>query len=367
MHFDLRDNEVILYLNYINLDNRIILKIGENFPYKDLFAKERQELDFINDNNYRKIFSQKSLDDFNFYLEKVNKFAYDYVTILDYDYPLNLRYIDDRPAILFYKGKLDKERDKNSIAFVGARKCTDYGKWACRNLVQGVVSNGITSVSGLAYGIDGISHKATLEIAGRTIGVIGCGIDKIYPKQNRYLYQEMEEKGLILSEFPIGTEPRAFNFPRRNRIISGISLATVVIEAKEKSGTMITTRCALEQGKEVFAVPGNINSIYSKGTNKLIQEGSKLITSSDDILEELDYLIDRSDEKRILDYSKLDKIELLIVRYIEENPNSTADIMASNLNIGIDEINYLLTSLELRDYIENMGNNEFTVRRWLVG
>ena len=206
-------------------------------------------------------------------------------------------------------------------------------------------------------------HKSSLEVGARTIGIIGCGIDKIYPKQNRNLYERLAEEGLILSEFPLGTEPRSFNFPKRNRIISGISLATVVIEAKEKSGTMITTRCALEQGKDVFAVPGNINSIYSKGTNKLIQEGSKLITCSDDILEELDYLMDYTPNLEEIDYSSLEKDEIGIVKYIEENPNSTADILSENLKISIDEINYLLTSLELRDFIENIGNNEFTVKR----
>ena len=285
------------------------------------------------------------------------------MTILDDDYPHNLRYIDDRPALLFYKGRLDYEKDKNSIAFVGARKCTDYGKWACKSLTQEVASAGVTTVSGLAYGIDAACHKATLEVGGRTIGIIGCGIDKIYPKQNRKLYEDLEEKGLILSEFPLGTEPISYNFPKRNRIISGLSLATVVIEAKEKSGTMITTRCALDQGKDVFAVPGNINSIYSKGTNKLIQEGSKLITTGADIIEELDYLLDINEVRSEIDLSDLEADELELVKYIDENPNSTADILSASLNISIDEINYLLTSLELRDYIENIGNNEFTIKR----
>lgn len=363
MHFKLSPRETILYLNYIYLDNRIILLIWETIGFDGFFEKSRDQLDFLDDKIYRKIFNDENLEGFKYYNEKVNKFGYDYVTMLDEYYPHNLRYIEDRPALLFYKGNLDYEKDRNSIAFVGARKCTDYGKWACKNLTQGIANSGITTVSGLAYGIDAMCHKSTLEVSGRTVGVIGCGIDKIYPKQNRNLYEQLEERGLILSEFPLGTDPRSFNFPRRNRIISGISLATVVIEAKEKSGTMITTRCALDQGKEVFAIPGNINSIYSKGTNKLIQEGSKLITCADDILEELDYLLEFSEIKNEIDYSSLEKDELNIVKYIEENPNSTADILSSNLNINIDEINYLLTSLELRDFIENIGNNEFTVKR----
>lgn len=363
MHSKLSPREIILYLNYIYLDNRLVLAIGEKIGFEGLFEKSRIDLDFITDRNYNKIFNPDSINSFEAYLDKVNKYGYNYVTILDNEYPHNLRYIDDRPALLFYKGKLDYEKDKNSIAFVGARKCTDYGKWACKSLTQEIASAGITTVSGLAYGIDAACHKATLEVGGRTIGIIGCGIDKIYPKQNRKLYEDLEEKGLILSEFPLGTEPISYNFPKRNRIISGLSLATVVIEAKEKSGTMITTRCALDQGKDVFAVPGNINSIYSKGTNKLIQEGSKLITNGADILEELDYLLDINEVRSEIDLSDLEADELELVKYIDENPNSTADILSASLNISIDEINYLLTSLELRDYIENIGNNEFTIKR----
>lgn len=363
MHTNLTNREIILYLNYIYLDNRIILLINDRLGFDNFFEKSRLDLDFLTDKIYDKIFDMEAFESFKSYLEKVNKYGYTYITILDSDYPENLKYIEDRPALLFYKGNFDKKKDKNSIAFVGARKCTDYGKWACKNLVSGIVNNDITTVSGLAYGIDAICHKSTLKLAGRTIGVIGCGIDKIYPKQNRNLYESIENTGLIISEFPLGTDPRSFNFPRRNRIISGISLATVVIEAREKSGTMITTRCALDQGKDVFAVPGNINSIYSKGTNKLIQEGCKLITSSDDILEELDYLLEKQEKIDMIDYRQLANEELLIVKYIEENPNSTADLISASLNISIDEINYLLTSLELRDFIENMGNNEFTLRR----
>lgn len=363
MHSNYSNREIILYLNYIYLDNRIILKIYETIGFDNFLERSRFDLDFLTDKVYKKIFNTDSMESFKVYYEKVIKYAYNYVTILDDAYPENLKYIEDRPAILFYKGELDQNLDRNSIAFVGARKCTDYGKWACKNLSQGVSAAGVTTVSGLAYGIDAMCHKATLEVGGRSIGIIGCGIDKIYPKQNRNLYEKLENDGLILSEFPLGTDPKAYNFPRRNRIISGISLATVVIEAKEKSGTMITTRCALDQGKEVFAVPGNINSIYSKGTNKLIQEGSKLITTAEDILEELDYLLDINQVKSSIDYSSLANDELEIVRYIEENPNTSADLLAANLAYNIEEINYLLTSLELRDYIENIGNNEFTTKR----
>lgn len=362
MLFDMNKRDILLYLNYININNRTILEIFEQTSLDDFFKKTRLDYTFLKDSIFEKIFNSKNLEDFKVYREKVSRLGIDFVTILDETYPENLQYIDDRPAVLYYKGSLDKLSDSQSIAFVGARKCTDYGKWACKNLASSISMAGLTTVSGLAYGIDAMCHKATLDVGGRTIGVIGCGIDEVYPKANKFLYERIEEEGLILSEFPLGTPPRAYNFPRRNRIISGISLATVVIEAKEKSGTMITTRCALEQGKEVFAIPGNINSIYSKGTNKLIQDGSKLIMCADDILEELDYLLDKKTDKKIIDYSTLDKDEVSVVRYIETNPNTSADDLALNLDFEIDVINFLLTSLELKDVIENIGNNEFTIK-----
>lgn len=354
--------DLLVYLNYLYINNRDILDIVDKTGLKDFFEKDRAYYGFLTDKTYEKIFSKENLEDFKAYREKVYKKNIGLLTIFDEDYPENLKYIYDRPAVLYYKGRLDKEADKNSIAFVGARKCTDYGKWACKKLAADIAYKGITTVSGLAYGIDAMCHRATLEAGKRTIGVIGCGIDEVYPKANKYLYEKIEETGLILSEFPLGTQPMAYNFPRRNRIISGISLATVVIEAKERSGTMITTRCALEQGKEVFAVPGNINSIYSKGTNKLIQEGSKLISGAEDILEELEFIIDRPKFKNRVDYSKLDKDEAKVVRYIENMPGATSDKLAMDLDLEIEVINYLLTSLELKDIIENIGNNEFTIK-----
>ena len=362
MLFDMDKREILLYLNYININNRTILDIFDRTGLENFFELTRVDYSFLNDANYERIFSPKSLEDFKVYREKVARLGVDFVTILDEAYPENLKYIDDRPAVLYYKGRLDHGRDSQSIAFVGARKCTDYGKWACKNLAGSIASAGLTTVSGLAYGIDAMCHKATLDVGGRTIGVIGCGIDQVYPTANKFLYEKIEEDGLILSEFPLETPPIGYNFPRRNRIISGISLATVVIEAKEKSGTMITTRCALEQGKEVFAVPGNINSIYSKGTNKLIQDGSKLILCAEDILEELDYLLDKKVEKKTIDYTALDKDEVSVVRYIENNPNASADDLALNLDFEIDVINFVLTSLELKNIIENIGNNEFTIK-----
>ncbi|MDU6791802.1 MAG: DNA-processing protein DprA, partial [Anaerococcus sp.] len=260
---------------------------------------------------------------FKTYREKVFTGPYKICTIFDKNYPINLSFIDDRPALFYYKGKIEKE-DKNAIAFVGARKCTDYGKWSCKKIVEGFKDTNIRTVSGLAYGIDAISHKVSLENNIKTIGVIGSGLDIIYPKANKYLYEKIQEKGVIISEFPLETPPNSYNFPRRNRIISGLSKGVCVIEAKEKSGTMITTNFALDQGREVFCLPGNINSIYSKGCNKLIQEGSKLV---------MDAAGGKTREK-IVEYKNLGDVEKHIARPILSGDGDILAIiyMTRNLN-----------------------------------
>lgn len=353
--------ETLIYLNYVRVPNRIILKMSEKFDFEKFFAIERKNFKFLDKRIYDRIFNGNNLENFKFYLDEIYSKNIKYVTIFDKEYPENLQNIPDKPVILFYKGNLNKS-DAISVSFVGARKCTDYGKWACKNLVGEISQVGFTTVSGLAYGIDSICHKTSLDLGKRTVGVIGSGIDIVYPKANLRLYQEMEDNGLILSEFPLKTPPASYNFPRRNRIISGFSLATVVVEAKEKSGTMITTSCALEQGREVFCVPGNINSIYSRGCNKLIQEGSKIVTCAKDIIDELAYisLFDYQTQKK--DLGKLSEEELKIYKYIEDNPSTNSDKIAENLHFIIETVNYLLSLLEINDYIETIGNNEFVIK-----
>lgn len=362
LDYDMKKQELLAYLNFIYIPNRIILELIEKIGIEKLCRLEKDELKNLNKKLYDKIFSEKNQENFKYYKESLHKNTCKVTTIFDDDYPENLKNIDDRPAILYYKGNL-REDDKYSLAFVGARKCTDYGKWACQKLVGELAQKNITTVSGLANGIDSICHKTSLKYNKRTIGVIGCGIDQVYPKTNKKLYEMIEENGLILSEFPLKSPPNPWNFPQRNRIISGISLATIVIEAKEKSGTMITSSCAISQGREVFAVPGNINSLYSKGTNKLIQDGAKLIISAEDIVDELNQLSFFDYKKEEKDFSILDKDERKIISYIEENSSANADMISINLQISIDDVNYLLTSLELKDFIESIGTNEFIVKR----
>ena len=201
------------------------------------------------------------------------------------DYPKSLFQIPDPPPFLYLRGKMCSREP--AIAIVGSRRCTTYGELATGRLAEGLARHGVTVISGLARGVDTAAHKGALHAGGRTVGVLGCGIDKVYPPENRKLFDEMAEKGALVSEFPLGTLPLAENFPRRNRIISGLSQGVLVVEAAVNSGSLITAQYALEHGRDVFAVPGNITFASSKGTNRLIKQGAKLVDCVEDILEEL--------------------------------------------------------------------------------
>ena len=204
-------------------------------------------------------------------------------------FPESLRHIPDPPPVVFLCGDIRPE-DRRCIAVVGSRRASAYGISACRALVSGLVGQGFTVVSGMARGIDASAHWTALESGGRTVGVLGTGVDVVYPKSNRPLFQRVPCQGAILSEFLPGTGARPENFPRRNRLIAGLAWGVLVVEAAERSGTMITVRLALEQGREVFAVPGDVRSAVSRGTNRLIQQGAKLVVGVEDILEEFEHL-----------------------------------------------------------------------------
>ena len=203
------------------------------------------------------------------------------------DYPALLRQIPAAPPVIYVRGRFEPV-DQWAVAVVGTRRLSAYGRLTAHDLAGGLARNGITIVSGLARGIDGVAHRAALEAGGRTIAVMGCGIDRVYPPEHRDLaHAIVDGHGATVTDFPLGTEPSSANFPARNRLISGLSLGVLVIEAGERSGALITTRFALEQDREVFAVPGNINSPVSVGANRLIQQGAKLVMGIEDVLEEL--------------------------------------------------------------------------------
>lgn len=216
------------------------------------------------------------------------------VTVLTMDdpiYPMQLAEIYNAPPILYVKGEITRQ-DEQAVGVVGTRSPTVYGKELAARIVPQLVSAGLTVVSGFARGIDSIAHNAALDAGGRTIAVLGCGIDVIYPAENRRLFHRIVEHGAVVTDYPLGTKPDAFNFPARNRIVSGLTLGTLVVEAQHGSGALITADYALEQNREVFAFPGRATDRGSSGCNRLIREGrAKLVTSAEDILEELDLTV----------------------------------------------------------------------------
>ena len=221
-------------------------------------------------------------------MEKLLKEGIGLITINDKDYPELLKEIYAPPALLYIRGRIEL-KDKNGISIVGSRKLSSYAKQITPLITANLVKSGLTIISGLAEGVDTLAHKAALKLKGRTIAVLGSSLDEknIYPSQNKYLAREISENGALISEYPMKTRPLAQNFPQRNRIISGLSLGVLVIEAKNKSGSLITAKNALEQNREVFAIPGSIFNQNSVGTNNLIKMGAKLVNQTSDILGEL--------------------------------------------------------------------------------
>lgn len=216
----------------------------------------------------------------------IKKYNVSVLSLSDEDYPVSLRNIYDPPLVLYVKGRLT-DQDRTAVALVGSRRASTYGINICHSLSGSLAGLGITVVSGLARGIDSAAHRGALLAGGRTVAVLGSGLGHIYPPENRKLAVEISEAGAVVSEFPMNTPPVPRNFPIRNRIISGLSLGTVVVEAARKSGALITARCALEQGREVFAVPGKAGSSTAGGTHQLIRQGAKLVENANDIIEEL--------------------------------------------------------------------------------
>src|SRR5438552_4522181 len=208
------------------------------------------------------------------------------VPFTDVRYPARLRMIADPPPFLYVKGEIRAEDDK-AVAVVGSRSASDYGCKVPRDLSRGLAALGFTVVSGLARGIDGTAHETALGCGGRTIAVLGSGVDRAYPPEHAALYRRISQNGAVVSVLPVGTRPMAFNFPPRNRLISGLSLGVVVVEATEKSGSLITAALAVEQGREVFAVPGEVGSSRSRGAHRLIRQGAKLVETVEDIVEEI--------------------------------------------------------------------------------
>lgn len=287
--------------------------------------------------------------------EKLNKAGVKLISSCSDQYPDLLRHIYNPPIILYYKGSLSSQ-DVLSIAVVGSRKSTFQGIRAAEQIARGLAAAGFTIISGLARGIDTAAHRATVNAGGRTVAVLGSGLDILYPRENRKIAEKIQETGLMFSEYPLGTPPLAGNFPKRNRIISGLSLGVLVVEAGEKSGALLTVDYALEQGRDVFALPGNINNPVSKGSNNLIKQGAKLVTEVNDILEEYGYLIEKTEEPKTA--LLLEEEEEKIFSLVGYEPISINELI-EKVQLKPEEVIGFLLNLELKGLICQMPGKYF--------
>lgn len=293
--------------------------------------------------------------DLNEYAGKLEKARAEFIPSDDKYYPKRLENIDAPPIGLFIKGNKNLLTESKMIAVVGARKITSYGRQVTENLVNELCSAGLVIISGMALGVDGVAHKSAIG-SGSTIAVLGCGVDCPYPRENEKLYEEiLDSGGLIISEYPLGMSANRGTFPARNRIIAGLSLAVLITEAAEDSGSLITASNAVSQGKTVFAVPGPISSRMSNGTAKLIKEGAALVSSANDILDLLK-VRGKSGKVKSRDqrFGNLNKYEQRLLEVLE-NEERTIDEISKLTKIPIAKLSTILSEMELRGLIENSG------------
>jgi DNA processing protein len=290
-------------------------------------------------------------------ISQIKKHKVRVMTFLDKDYPENLKNIYDPPVVLYVKGKILPE-DKLAIAIVGSRLASFYGLQTAERLGFELASRGVTIVSGLARGVDSSGHKGALKAKGRTLAILGSGLANVYPGEHKDLAEKISESGAVISEFPMATIPDKGNFPKRNRIISGLSLGVVCVEAAEKSGALITCDCALEQGREVFAVPGKVDSMTSKGTNKLIKQGAKLAQGAEDILEELNIETFLRSPNGAGNRDILDKNESLVYTLLSSDQKYIDDICRES-GIALNRIAKILLDLEIKKFIKQLPGKNF--------
>jgi DNA processing protein len=276
------------------------------------------------------------------------------------DYPPLLREIPDPPPVLYVRGTLT-DRDAWAVGVVGTRRASAYGREVTLRLSRALARSGVTIVSGLARGVDAVAHRAALEEGGRTIAVLGSGVDRIYPPEHRELAQEIVRRGAVVSDYYVGTPPEACNFPPRNRIISGLSLGVLVTEAGKRSGALITADYAAEQGRDVFAVPGSILMRGSAGTNALIQEGARIVLGPEDILEELNLtMIAEQTEARYA--LPADETEAAILSHLSTEP-AHVDEIGRKTGLPIARVTSVLALMELKGMVRQAGGMKYVIAR----
>ncbi len=342
---------------------RMLSAFGTPENIFNMSIRELRSINGIGENRARSI---AGFDQWELVRKEIERAERDNIRLIplnDSSYPISLKQIFDAPLLLYVKGSL-AESDKYSIAMVGSRSATEYGLQTAEKISHKLAASGLTVVSGMAMGVDTSSHKGALKAGGRTIAVLGSGLDVPYPASNRDLMKSIESSGAVISEFPLGTKPSRENFPRRNRIISALSLGVIVVEAALDSGSLITVRYALEQDRQVFAVPGNIVSPHSKGTNDLIKKGARLVESAEEVIDDL-----RPQIKGILREERLHTNTLLdLINEDEKKVYNSLNNKPKHIDSIIREINMptaralaTLLNLELKGIIRQADGKHFSV------
>ncbi len=302
----------------------------------------------------------KSKEKFNSddFFRKLNSNNINFVCIEDLDYPKRLLPYEHKPFFLYYRGKLP-DMDRPIVSIVGARACSGYGRNMAKMLGEKLSDYGVQIVSGMARGIDTFAQLGALNGESATFGVLGCGVDICYPTENIELYENILKKGGIISEYLPGTKPNSWHFPQRNRIISGISDIVVVVEAKEKSGSLITVEWALEQGKNIMAVPGRVGDKLSSGCNRLIKTGAGIVTSEKDILEELKYYVFKEERKINAEEKILEKEFLMLYSELGLQPKNIYELIEST-GLSYEKLVDMLLQLQLKGLVTQPSYNYYS-------
>ncbi len=332
--------------------------------------KQLKEVKGFGDASISKLLNSKDLDKLEAIIKKIESNNIEYISIENDKYPYLLKIIEDPPLALYVKGNMIND-DIDKIAVIGSRRCSEYGEIAATKISKSLSDNNIVVVSGMARGIDSFAHMGALKGNGNTIAVLGSGIDVCYPPENENLMNKIIERGCVISEYPLGTPPYPANFPKRNRIISGLCKAVIVVEASLKSGSIITVENALHEGRDVFAVPGNITSILSEGTNKLIKEGAGVVSNINDIkdilyemgieytaVEKKEYIDKFTSKENNGDYLLLDEKEKEVYSLMSLEPIPEYEI-EEKTKIDVKDLSYILTILEIKGFITKLPGDRY--------
>ncbi len=327
---------------------QLIETLGEPESFIGKGMERLKKVEGLSHSIKKKLAEKSDPDNWSNICKLMERYEIGFISILDDEFPEPLKNIFNPPLFLFYRGKIEQPEEERALAIVGTRKPDSYGIMMTRRITDRLVTSGFTIVSGLAYGIDTQAHLTAVEAGGRTIAVMGTGCDQIYPQRNARLAERIMEKGALVSEFLPGSRPEKWNFPLRNRIISGLSAGTFVIQGEKSSGALLTAKFALDQNRDLFALPGDINRKVSEGPNYLIKLGAKIVTSYEDIVEEYELILKAENSP----LPKLTEKEEKALTVIQDNkPAINYDKLVLKTGLSVGELSAVLLNLELKNLI----------------